>query len=123
MESVFNSKDVLCLFPPGGKRRCCSEYELRSAVEGQSCILLSWNVRWLLFEDFLGYVALGFALDVLMVWYGLRQWLEDFAYRIEIGTGAFALAGILVLSVALMTVGTQALRAAWVNPAYALRDK
>jgi putative ABC transport system permease protein len=42
----------------------------------------------------------------------MNHWLQDFAYRIEIGWGMFALAGGLALVIALLTVSTQAIKAA-----------
>ena len=64
---------------------------------------------------------LGFAAAVPVAWYAMRWWLRDFAYRIDLGAGPFAIAGALVLAVALATVSYHALRAAWANPADALR--
>jgi putative ABC transport system permease protein len=81
------------------------------------------DVVTLLSKDFLKYVAVGFSLAVPVAWYGAHRWLEGFAYHIEVGAGVFLLAGALVLAVALVTVGTQALRAARANPADALRDE
>jgi putative ABC transport system permease protein len=51
----------------------------------------------------------------------MSKWLEDFAYRIEIGWWVFALAGGLALLIAVLTVSTQALKAALANPVEALR--
>jgi putative ABC transport system permease protein len=49
------------------------------------------------------------------------EWLQDFAYRIELGWWTFALAGGIALLIALLTVSTQAIKAAPVNPVEALR--
>jgi putative ABC transport system permease protein len=51
----------------------------------------------------------------------LRRWLEDFAYRIEMSWWLFALVAGIVLSIALLTVCTQAIRAALANPVDSLR--
>jgi putative ABC transport system permease protein len=51
----------------------------------------------------------------------MNRWLEDFAYRIEIGPGVFILAGGLALVIALLTVSYQAIRAATANPVESLR--
>lgn len=51
----------------------------------------------------------------------IRAWLNDFAYRIEIGWWTFALAGAAALSIALLTIGYQAIKAALANPVQALR--
>ena len=49
------------------------------------------------------------------------KWLQNFAYRIEIGWWVFAIAGGIALVIALLTVSWQAIRAATANPVEALR--
>jgi len=56
-----------------------------------------------------------------IAWFVMNRWLQDFAYRIEIGWWVFALAGGLALLIALLTVSTQALKAALANPVESLR--
>jgi len=56
-----------------------------------------------------------------IAYYAMNQWLQDFAYRIEIGWWIFALAGGLALLIALLTVCTQAIKAALANPVESLR--
>lgn len=51
----------------------------------------------------------------------MQRWLDDYAYRIDLGATPFLLAGGLTLAVVLLTVGAQALRAARANPVDALR--
>jgi putative ABC transport system permease protein len=51
----------------------------------------------------------------------MNQWLQNFAYRTNIGLGTFILAGVLALVIALLTVGYQAIKAALANPVEALR--
>ena len=51
----------------------------------------------------------------------MKSWLQDFAYRIEIGAGPFLLAGSLALVIALLTVSSQAIKAALANPVDSLR--
>ena len=51
----------------------------------------------------------------------MRRWLENFAYRIELGPGSFVLGGIAALLLAWLTVSYQAIRAATANPVEALR--
>ena len=55
--------------------------------------------------------------------YLLVEWLNQYAYRIDLHPGYFVLSGVLTILVALMTVGYQALRAANANPVEALRDE
>ena len=77
----------------------------------------------LLSKDFLKLVAVGFLIAAPVAWYGMSRWLQDFAYRVELGPLVFLAAGALALLVALAATGTQALRAARTNPAQALRDE
>jgi putative ABC transport system permease protein len=51
----------------------------------------------------------------------MNRWLQDFAYRVNIGWWVFAISGALALVVALITVSTQAIKAALANPVEALR--
>lgn len=79
------------------------------------------SVLGLLSKDFAQLVAVAFVVAVPIA-YGLMQaWLADFASRITLGPGVFLLAGGLVLVLALLTVSTQALRAATTDPVRALR--
>lgn len=56
-----------------------------------------------------------------LAYFAMSRWLADFAYHIAIGWWMFALAGGLALSIALLTVSVQAIRAATTNPVDALR--
>ncbi len=71
--------------------------------------------------DFLKLVALGFVLASPAAWLAAERWLEDFAYRVELGPGLFLIAGGLALVVAVLAVGTHALRAATADPVKSLR--
>lgn len=75
----------------------------------------------LLSREFVGYVFIGFVVAAPLAYVTMRQWLQDFAYRIELSWWIFALAGGLALWIALMTVSMQAIRAALANPMKALR--
>jgi len=77
----------------------------------------------LLNKDFLKLVLLGFLIAVPLAWYAMNQWLEDFAYRIEIGPGIFLLAGGAAILIALLTVGWQSVKAAVSNPVDSLRSE
>jgi putative ABC transport system permease protein len=51
----------------------------------------------------------------------MNRWLQNFAYRINIGLGKFIIAGLLALVIAVLTIGYQAIKAAKGNPVDALR--
>ena len=56
-----------------------------------------------------------------IAWYAINKWLENFAYKTELSWWIFALAGIMALGIALLTVSWQSWRAATRNPVEALR--
>jgi putative ABC transport system permease protein len=75
----------------------------------------------LLAKDFVKLVVVANLIAWPVAWYAMNRWLQDFAYRIDIGWWMFALAGGLALLIALLTVSAQAIRAALANPVEALR--
>ncbi len=75
----------------------------------------------LLSKDFVKLVLLANVIAWPVAWYVMHKWLQDFAYRIDIGWWTFALAGVLALVIALLTVSTQAVKAALANPVESLR--
>ncbi|HKK88125.1 MAG TPA: FtsX-like permease family protein, partial [Saprospiraceae bacterium] len=81
------------------------------------------NILALLSKDFVKLVILGFMFAIPISWYAMNQWLADFAYRIEIGPGIFALAGGTALVIALLTVSWQSIKAALANPVESLRSE
>jgi ABC-type antimicrobial peptide transport system permease subunit len=66
-----------------------------------------------------GAVVVGLPLGFFIA----RQWLSAFAYRVDLEAWYFAAAGLLALLVALLTVGSQALRAARINPVQCLKEE
>lgn len=80
------------------------------------------NIVRLFSMDFIKLVLLGFILSVPVAWYIMNQWLHDFAYRIELGSGVFLLAGVAAFIIALLTVSWQSLKAALANPVDSLRN-
>lgn len=75
----------------------------------------------LLTKEFVRLVFLANLVGAPIAWLVINHWLQDFAYRISIGWLVFVVAGGLALVIALLTVSTQALRAATANPVEALR--
>ncbi|MDQ3291262.1 MAG: hypothetical protein M3Q05_08240, partial [Bacteroidota bacterium] len=55
--------------------------------------------------------------------WAMHQWLQDFAYRINLGWWVFAFAGVTALVIALFTVSYQAIKAALSNPVKSLRSE
>lgn len=81
------------------------------------------SLIFLLSKEFLYLVGLSLVVAIPVSWWVMHNWLQDFAYRIDIKWWVFALGGVLALGIALATVGFQALRAAIDNPVKALRSE
>ncbi|MBI3219621.1 MAG: ABC transporter permease [Bacteroidetes bacterium] len=75
----------------------------------------------LLSKDFTKLVVLAFVLAVPVAWWMMSEWLNSFAYRMELGVGSFLLAGLVALLIAWITVSYQSIKAAIVNPIKSLR--
>ncbi len=75
----------------------------------------------LLSKEFTKWVLLANIIAWPIAYVAMNHWLQNFAYRIDIGLGTFILAGVLALVIALLTVGYQAIKAAKANPVKALR--
>ena len=76
---------------------------------------------FMLSQSFTKWVIISNIVAWPIAWFVMQRWLQDFAYRIEIGWWVFALAGGMALAIALLTVSTQAIKAALANPVEALR--
>ncbi len=70
----------------------------------------------MLLRDFAKPVAIAFLLSVPIAYWLANQWLQDFAYHVEVGVGLFLVSGALSFAIAGLTVGHQAMRAALTNP-------
>jgi len=79
------------------------------------------RVMVLLNKDFVIWVAIAFIIACPVAWYAMNQWLRNFAYKTELSWWIFALAGIMAMIIALLTVSWQSWRAATRNPAETLR--
>lgn len=77
----------------------------------------------LLSKDFLKLVFIAIIIVTPFAWYVMNTWLEDFAYRIEIQWWIFALAGLISVTIAFITVSSQSLKAAVTNPVDSLRNE
>jgi len=80
------------------------------------------EVMVLLNKDFIKWVTFAFIIACPITWFVMRQWLENFAFKTNISWWVFALSGMLVLGIALLTVSWQSWRAATRNPVEALRN-
>ena len=81
------------------------------------------NIVVMLSKDFLMLIIIAFVIATPIGWYFMNQWLQDFAYRINIGWWIFLLAGLILILIALITVSFQAIKAAIANPVKSLRTE
>jgi putative ABC transport system permease protein len=79
------------------------------------------NVALDLSKDFLLLVVISNIIAWPIAYYFMNKWLEDFVYRIELSWWMFILAGGTALAIALVTVSSQAIKAALANPVESLR--
>jgi putative ABC transport system permease protein len=77
----------------------------------------------LLSKDFLRLVILGIVIASPIAYWAMNKWLQDFAYRVDISWWIFALAGIVAILIALLTVSYQSIKAALANPVKSLRTE
>lgn len=81
------------------------------------------NVVTLLSRDFIRLVLMAIVIATPLAWYAMNRWLQDFAYSVSIEWWMFALAGVLALVIALLTVSFQSVKAALMNPVKSLRSE
>jgi putative ABC transport system permease protein len=79
------------------------------------------EVMAMLNRDFVKWVAIAFLIATPIAYYAMNKWLESFAYKTDLSWWIFALAGLLALGIALLTVSWQSWKAATRNPVEALR--
>ncbi len=81
------------------------------------------SVVVLLSKDFLKLVGVAIIIASPVAAYFLNGWLQDFAYRIDIAWWVYALAALLAVSIAFVTVGYQSIKAGLMNPVDSLRSE
>lgn len=81
------------------------------------------QITYKLSIDFLKLVVIAIIISLPFAWYAMDKWLQDFSYRIEMGWGVFALAILLAISISIITLSFQSIKAAIVNPIKSLRTE
>ncbi|UPK67193.1 ABC transporter permease [Chitinophaga filiformis] len=79
------------------------------------------NITGLLTFDFMKLVAAAIAIAIPVGWWGMNTWLEHFEYKITINWLVFVFAGLLAISITLLTVSFEVIRAAMVDPVKSLK--
>ena len=81
------------------------------------------NIVYLFSKEFIILIAIAFAIATPIAWYYMHEWLQDYAYRINISWWLFAEGGLAAIIIALATISFQAIKAAIANPAESLRTE
>jgi putative ABC transport system permease protein len=81
------------------------------------------NIVLLLSKDFTKLVLIGFIIVVPLAWYAVHQWLEGFAYKIDINPLVYVGAGLVIGIIAWLSIAYQSIKAAIVNPSDTLRNE
>jgi len=81
------------------------------------------GIAMMLSKDFLKLVLLAVVIAFPLAWLIMNQWLQGFAYRVNIGTSVFLIAGGSIIFITLLTVSFQAIKAALANPVKSLRSE
>ncbi len=77
----------------------------------------------LLTADFMKLITIAFIIATPLAWWGMNKWLQDFVYRVDFSWWIFPVAGFAAFLIALITVSSQAVRAAMANPVNSLRSE
>jgi putative ABC transport system permease protein len=77
----------------------------------------------LLSKEYFGLVMVAIVVAAPIAWWAMTEWLQGFAYRIQLQWWMFLLAGVAGIAIALATVSMQAIKAALANPVNALRNE
>jgi hypothetical protein len=81
------------------------------------------NIVHLLSKDFVKLILVGILISIPIGWLLMNQWLKNYAYRIELSWWMFALTGVMVIFLALLTTSFQSTRAALNDPVSSLRNE
>jgi putative ABC transport system permease protein len=81
------------------------------------------GITSLLSKDFLKLVGIAILIASPIAWWAMSQWIQNFAYRINLGLWIFVFAGLIAIVIALITVSFQAIKAALMNPVKSLRTE
>ena len=81
------------------------------------------SITTLLSKDFLKLVGVAILIASPVAWYLMHAWLQSFQYKVDIAWWVFALAGLLAVGIALLTVSYQSIKAALMNPVKSLRSE
>lgn len=81
------------------------------------------NIVYLFSKEFTVLIVIAFIIAAPVAYYVMHNWLNNFVFRVNIGVGVFAMSILISLTVAWLTVGYKAVKAALANPVKSLRTE
>jgi len=81
------------------------------------------DITWMLSKEYLALTLIAFAIAAPLAWLAMQEYLNGFAYRTEITVWMILLVGILIMLITLITVCSQAIKAAMANPVNEIRNE
>jgi putative ABC transport system permease protein len=82
-----------------------------------------FNITSLITRDFLKLILFGIAIGTPISWYFMTKWLADYEYRINMPWWVFIITAVLIISISIITVSFESIRAAIANPIRSLRNE
>ncbi|MEX2234769.1 MAG: FtsX-like permease family protein [Cyclobacteriaceae bacterium] len=82
-----------------------------------------YSIVALFFRQFTLLIVIAFVIAAPLAWYVMNQWLQEFAYHIDIRPGILMVSLVATFLIASLTIGYQSVRAALVNPVKSLRSE
>lgn len=81
------------------------------------------GILGMLSKEFLTLIVVSIVIAIPVGYYFMNQWLQDFAYRVELSSSVFLIGGALVLAIAWLTISLRSMKAARANPVNSLRNE
>ncbi|SFB26738.1 ABC transporter permease [Algoriphagus aquimarinus] len=81
------------------------------------------SIVGLLSKDFIKLVLVAIVVATPLAWFAMNKWLEGFAYQVPVHWCIFLVSGLLAVIVALVTISSQAIKAAMMNPVKSLKSE
>jgi len=82
-----------------------------------------FTITSLITRDFLKLILFGVAIGTPISWYFMTKWLADYEYRINMPWWVFGITAVLIISISLLTVSFESIKAAIANPIRSLRNE
>ena len=81
------------------------------------------SITYILTKDFMKLVGIAFLIATPIAWWFTKEWLQEYAYHIDLSWSFFALSGVIALIIAVLTISTRTIKAAMQNPVKSLKSE